>query len=57
LEDFTLRILVVAALISLIIGIYENPSSGWMEGVAILIAITIVVLVTAVNDWLKEKQF
>lgn len=31
--------------------------AGWIEGVAILGAVIIVVLVTAFNDWRKEKQF
>nr|VZI17225.1 unnamed protein product [Spirometra erinaceieuropaei] len=31
--------------------------AGWIEGVAILGAVLVVVLVTAVNDWQKERQF
>lgn len=30
---------------------------GWIEGVAILISVVVVVLVTAANDWTKERQF
>jgi Ca2+ transporting ATPase len=29
----------------------------WIEGIAILIAVIVVVFVTAFNDWRKEKQF
>lgn len=29
----------------------------WVEGVAILVAVLVVVLVTAFNDWRKERQF
>lgn len=29
----------------------------WIEGVAILVAVLVVVFVTAFNDWRKEKQF
>lgn len=29
----------------------------WIESVAILISVVVVVLVTALNDWSKEKQF
>jgi Ca2+-transporting ATPase len=57
LEDATLKILIVAALVSLALGFYENPSSGWIEGTAILIAVVIVVLVTSLNDYSKEQQF
>jgi Ca2+ transporting ATPase len=30
---------------------------GWIDGVAILVAVVVVVMVTAFNDWSKEKQF
>jgi Ca2+-transporting ATPase len=33
------------------------PSVDWIEGVAICIAIAIVVLVGSLNDWQKERQF
>jgi calcium-translocating P-type ATPase len=56
-DDTTLKILIVAAAVSLVLGLYENPKEGWMEGTAILIAILLVVLVGAVNDYFKEKQF
>jgi len=29
----------------------------WIEGVAILVAVLVVVFVTAFNDWRKERQF
>lgn len=29
----------------------------WIEGAAIIIAVIVVVLVTAFNDWTKERQF
>ncbi|EFP07194.1 hypothetical protein CRE_13489 [Caenorhabditis remanei] len=39
----------------------EAPSEGhgtaWIEGVAILLCVIVVVLVTAVNDYSKERQF
>lgn len=57
LEDTTLRILIVAAFVSLIVGMIEDPTDGWLEGVAILVAVVLVVTVTATNDYLKDKQF
>ena len=30
---------------------------AWTEGAAILIAVVVVVFVTAINDWTKERQF
>ncbi|VDM72819.1 unnamed protein product [Strongylus vulgaris] len=35
----------------------SEQEAGWIEGVAILVAVIVVVLVTALNDWSKEKQF
>ena len=35
----------------------ESEEAGWIEGVAILVAVFVVVFVTAFNDWRKEKQF
>ena len=30
---------------------------AWIEGFAILVAVVIVVFITALNDWTKDKQF
>ena len=35
----------------------EAPRVDFVEGVAIIIAIAIVVLVGSLNDWQKERQF
>lgn len=60
-NDKILILLTVAAVISLALGIYETVSGGlgvdWIEGVAICVAILIVVIVGAANDWQKERQF
>uniref|UniRef100_A0A3Q2X5V7 Calcium-transporting ATPase n=1 Tax=Haplochromis burtoni TaxID=8153 RepID=A0A3Q2X5V7_HAPBU len=77
LQDVTLIILEVAAIISLGLSFYHPPDAerqncgsaaggvddeseaeaGWIEGAAILLSVVCVVLVTAFNDWSKEKQF
>ncbi|CAG9540225.1 unnamed protein product [Cercopithifilaria johnstoni] len=70
LQDITLIILLVSALVSLGLSFYKPPENivagerdaneheaGWIEGAAILLAVIVVVLVTALNDWSKEKQF
>uniref|UniRef100_A0A673JFZ9 Calcium-transporting ATPase n=1 Tax=Sinocyclocheilus rhinocerous TaxID=307959 RepID=A0A673JFZ9_9TELE len=82
LQDVTLIILEVAAIVSLGLSFYKPPDSenrscselncgnaaggvedegeaeaGWIEGAAILLSVVCVVLVTAFNDWSKEKQF
>lgn len=40
-------------------GVEEDgeAEAGWIEGAAILLSVVCVVLVTAFNDWSKEKQF
>ncbi|XP_036314568.1 plasma membrane calcium-transporting ATPase 1 isoform X8 [Pipistrellus kuhlii] len=35
----------------------DEGETGWIEGAAILLSVVCVVLVTAFNDWSKEKQF
>ncbi|XP_047437908.1 plasma membrane calcium-transporting ATPase 2 isoform X3 [Mugil cephalus] len=78
LQDVTLIILEIAALVSLGLSFYHPPGdnegelcgdaagamegegeaeAGWIEGAAILLSVVCVVLVTAFNDWSKEKQF
>lgn len=58
LEDFTLIMLIVSAIVSLVLGVlFEDPSTGWIEGAAILVSVVIVVLVGAGNDYAKELQF
>lgn len=60
-NDKIIILLTIAAIISLSLGIYETVDGGtgvdWVEGVAICVAIIIVTVVTAVNDWQKERQF
>lgn len=66
LQDRVLILLCVAAAVSLALGLYQTFGSTahhdgakveWVEGVAIVVAILIVVLVGALNDWQKERQF
>lgn len=58
LQDLTLMILVVCAILSLAIGIStEGLSEGWHDGVGILMSILIVVLVTATSDYRQSLQF
>jgi P-type Ca2+ transporter type 2C len=56
-EDTTIIVLVVAAVVSLAVGVYEDPTKGWIEGAAILAAVLIVAVVTATNNYNKEMQF
>jgi Ca2+-transporting ATPase len=65
-NDKVLILLTIAAVISLALGLYQTfgvkhedgePKVEWVEGVAIIVAIAIVVVVGACNDWQKERQF
>ncbi|KAJ8612643.1 hypothetical protein MRB53_037379 [Persea americana] len=63
-NDKVLILLSIAAVVSLAIGIYQSVDATdgeapveWVEGVAIMVAIIIVVIVGALNDWQKERQF
>ncbi|KAL4918512.1 hypothetical protein BDW62DRAFT_61889 [Aspergillus aurantiobrunneus] len=60
-NDKIIILLTIAAVISLSLGIYQTVDEGhgvdWVEGVAIVVAIAIVTIVTALNDWQKERQF
>lgn len=38
-------------------GIYDDPTTGYVEGCAILAAVLVVSIVTACNDYQKETQF
>lgn len=65
-NDKVLILLSIAAVVSLAIGLYQtfgthhdsdNPPVEWVEGVAIIVAIVIVVMVGSLNDFQKERQF
>lgn len=62
-KDKVIILLSVAAVVSLALGVYQSAvkangeSLQWVEGVAIIVAIVIVVSVGALNDWQKERQF
>ena len=57
LEDRILQILIAAATVAMVIGTYQHPEHGWIEGLSIYIAIVIIITVTTGNDYAKEKQF
>ncbi|KAJ3392073.1 Calcium-transporting ATPase 10, plasma membrane-type [Lobulomyces angularis] len=56
-EDPILKILIVGAIIVISLGSAICPSSGWVDGFTILIAVILVLGVTSGNDWSKEKKF
>eukprot|EP00286_Rhodomonas_abbreviata_P007986 CAMPEP_0181334288 /NCGR_PEP_ID=MMETSP1101-20121128/26162_1 /TAXON_ID=46948 /ORGANISM="Rhodomonas abbreviata, Strain Caron Lab Isolate" /LENGTH=1182 /DNA_ID=CAMNT_0023444219 /DNA_START=304 /DNA_END=3852 /DNA_ORIENTATION=- len=58
LQDPTLQFLVVAAVVSLTIGsIFEANCLGYLDGIAILCAVMVVVFVGAAQESAKQRQF
>jgi calcium-translocating P-type ATPase len=61
LSDHTLLLLLLAATISLILGLTtgdkEHRSHGWIEGAAIYFAVVLVSVISAGNDYSKQLQF
>ena len=54
------RLLVIAAAITVGVGIYQTATgeaNAWIEGIAILIAISVITGVNSVNDWRKQARF
>ncbi len=65
-NDKVLILLTIASVVSLSLGLYQTLGTvheegearvEWVEGVAIMVAILIVVAVGTVNDWQMEQQF
>jgi magnesium-transporting ATPase (P-type) len=56
-QDPILIILLVAAVISLIVNSISHPKDGFIDGLAILLAVALVALVTATNNYKKQLQF
>ena len=59
LEDLMIRILIVAAIVQIILGttLSDNPKTDWIDGVSIIVAVVIVVLVGSITDYKKELKF
>lgn len=60
-KDTTVIILIVAAVLATGGGIYKTLTSdegqAWTDGLVILVAVLIIVLVSAINDYRKQKRF
>jgi len=59
LKDLMVRILIVAAIVSIVLGctFSEDPSKDWIDGVSIVVAVLVVVLVGSITDYQKELKF
>ena len=59
LKDLMVRILIVAAIVSIVLGctFSDDPSKDWIDGVSIVVAVLVVVLVGSITDYQKEQKF
>lgn len=57
LDDFILKILIAASLVSIVVEVATVESSkrktAWIEGFVVLVAVAICALVTAINNYSK----
>ncbi|KAJ0389127.1 hypothetical protein ATCC90586_011773 [Pythium insidiosum] len=58
-QDITIVVLTIAGVFSIILSVTvgDHPETGWIEGTCIIFAVLVVMFVTAINDYQKEKQF
>jgi len=59
LEDLMIRILIVSAIVSIVLGctLSDDPSKDWIDGLSIIIAVIVVVLVGSITNYQKETKF
>ena len=59
LGDMMVRILIVCAVVQIVLGctLSEDPSRDWVDGVSIIVAILVVVLVGSITNYQKETKF
>ncbi len=55
--DPIMKILFVAGLLTLIVGVLNNGAAGAYEGGSIIAAVVMIVLFTSLNDLMKARQF
>ena len=57
LNDRIIILVGIFAILSIIPGMVVEPSVGWVEGVFILVALCVQVLITSWNDYSKDNKF
>jgi P-type E1-E2 ATPase len=57
LNDRVIILVGIFAILSIIPGMVVEPSNGWVEGVFILVALVLQVLITSWNDYSKDNKF
>jgi calcium-translocating P-type ATPase len=57
INDKILFLIAVFAVLSIITGMIYNARTGWIEGVSILLSLLVLVAISSLNDWSKDKTF
>jgi Ca2+ transporting ATPase len=59
LEDTMVRVLIVCAVVQIVLGctLSDDPSKDWVDGVSIIVAILVVVLVGSITNYQKAQKF
>jgi P-type Ca2+ transporter type 2C len=55
-DDVTLLILLFASVLSFIIGLADDPTNGWSEGVSIILSIVFVSSISGIIEYSKDKS-
>ncbi|KAF1775719.1 P-type ATPase, cytoplasmic domain N [Phytophthora cactorum] len=57
-QDITIIVLTISGFISIILSstVGDHPETGWVEGACIILAVVVVTIVTAMNDYQKEAS-
>ncbi len=57
-EDFMLKLIFIASIINMIIGILKDGIKyGWIDGITVLFTVILIVMITVINEYKKERQF
>ena len=59
LNDMMVKILIVCAIVQIVLGctLSDDPSKDWIDGVSIIVAILVVVLISSITNYQKETKF
>lgn len=55
MNERILFVLAICSILSIITGMIADPKLGWLKGVCLLIALVILVLITSLVDWIKDR--
>lgn len=57
LNEKLYAVIAIFAVLSIITGVIYTPSTGWIEGTSIILALFLLVVISSINDYFKDKTF